>query len=99
VACAADGQEADRGLLRIAWDFVGRIVPASSHHLNERRLSGVVAIGCDEISYRRGQRNLTSVVDQHSGAMVRCSARRDAAPLQAFFDRLGDRKQSILARE
>ena len=50
------------GLLRIGWDTVGRIVErVVKDHLHGRRLDGLVAIGCDEISYRRGQRYLTSV--------------------------------------
>jgi hypothetical protein len=45
------------GLLRIAWDTVGRIVErVVADHLDEQRLSGLVCIGVDEISYRRGQR-------------------------------------------
>ncbi len=44
-------------LLRIAWESVGRIVErVVQDHLDERRLEGLVAIGVDEISYRRGQR-------------------------------------------
>jgi transposase len=39
------------GLLRIAWDTVGRIVErVVAEHLDERRLDGLVAIGVDEIS-------------------------------------------------
>ena len=83
------------GLLRIGWDTVGRIV---ADHLNESRLAGLVAIGVDEISYRRGQRYLTSVVDHQSGAIVWCSAGRNTATLQAFFDELGpERRHSIRA--
>jgi len=86
------------GLLRIAWDSVGRIVArVVADHLDERRLAGLVAIGVDEISYRRGQRYLTSVVDHRTGAIVWCSAGRNAATLQAFFDELGDRKATIRA--
>jgi transposase len=86
------------GLLRIAWDSVGRIVErVVAEHLDEHRLEGLVAIGVDEISYRRGQRYLTSVVDHQTGAIVWCSAGRNAATLQAFFDQLGARKQSIRA--
>ncbi|MGI8558875.1 MAG: helix-turn-helix domain-containing protein [Solirubrobacteraceae bacterium] len=51
------------GLLRIAWDTVGRIVErVVADHLDQTRLEGLVAIGVDEISYRRGQRYLTSAV-------------------------------------
>jgi transposase len=85
-------------LLRAGWSTLGQIVTrVVSDHLDERRLSGLVTIGCDEISYRRGQRYLTSVVDHHSGAIVWCAQGRNAATLLAFFDELGGRKQSIRA--
>ena len=42
------------GLLRIGWDSVGRIVArVMADHLDDARLSGLIAIGVDEISYRR----------------------------------------------
>jgi transposase len=86
------------GLLRIGWDTVGRIVQrVVAEHLDESRLDSLVAIGVDEISYRRGQRYLTSVVDHKSGAIVWCSPGRNAATLQAFFTELGDRRHSIRA--
>ena len=86
------------GLLRIGWDTVGRIVErVAADHLDEKRLEGLVAIGVDEISYRRGQRYLTSVLDHRVGAIVWCAPGRNAATLQAFFDLLGDRKRSIRA--
>ncbi len=67
------------GLLRVGWDTVGRIVQrVVADHLDERRLAGLVAVGVDEISYRRGQRYLTSVVDHHTGAS--CGAPRAATP-------------------
>jgi transposase len=86
------------GLLRIAWDTVGKIVEhVVSDHLDERRLQGLIAIGVDEISYRRGQRYLTSVADHASGSIVWCAPGRNAATLQAFFDLLGQRKHTIKA--
>jgi transposase len=86
------------GLLRIAWDSVGRIVErVVADHVDERRLSGLVAIGVDEISYRRGQRYLTTVVDHRKGAIVWCAAGRNAATLQAFFTLLGERRHTIRA--
>jgi transposase len=86
------------GLLRIAWDTVGRIVArVTADHLDERRLEGLVAIGVDEIAYRRGQRYLTSVADHASGAIVWCRPGRNSATLAEFFDQLGPRKDSIRA--
>lgn len=85
-------------LLRIGWDTVGRIVArVTADHLDERRLDGLIAIGVDEISYRRGQRYLTSVADHNTGAIVWCQPGRNSATLQAFFTELGDRRDSIRA--
>ena len=81
------------GLLRIGWDTVGRIVErVVADHLDERRLAGLVAIGCDEISYRRGP----ALPHQRRRPPQRsrsCGRARAATPqtLQAFFDELGDR--------
>jgi transposase len=85
-------------LLRIAWDTVGSIVArVVGDQLDERRLEGLVMIGVDELSYRRGQRYLTQVCDHRSGAIVWVRPGHGAATLQAFFDELGDRRQSIRA--
>ncbi|MGH2805009.1 MAG: ISL3 family transposase, partial [Thermoleophilaceae bacterium] len=87
-----------QALLRIAWDTVGRIVGrVVADHLDERRLAGLVQIGCDELSYRRGQRYLTNVADHRSGRIVWSSPGRNAQTLQEFFDLLGERKNSIRA--
>jgi transposase len=86
------------GLLRIAWDTVGRIVErVIADRLDHTRLSGLVAIGVDEISYRRHHRYLTTVVDHQAGAIVWCAPGRNRATLAEFFDELGDRKTSIRA--
>ena len=78
------------GLLRVGWETVGRIVErVVGDHLDESRLDGLVQIGVDEISWRKGQRYLTSVADHSSGAIVWCAPGRNQATLQAFFDELG----------
>ena len=83
-----------QALLRVAWDTVGRIIErVVADHLDERRLAGLVAIGCDELSYRRGQRYLTNVADHRSGRIIWSSPGRNAQTLQEFFDALGERKQ------
>ncbi len=86
------------GLLRIAWDSVGKIVArVVADHLDTGRLAGLVAVGVDEISYRRHHRYLTTVVDHATGGIVWCSAGRNAQTLQRFFDELGERKTTIKA--
>jgi transposase len=73
-------------LLRIAWDTVGRIVErVVADHLDERRLAALVSIGCDELSYRRGQRYLTNVADHRTGRIVWSSPGRNAQTLQQFW--------------
>jgi transposase len=85
-------------LLHIAWDTVGRIVArVVADHLDQTRLDGLVAVGVDEISYRKGQRYLTCVADHERGAIIWARPGRNAATLQAFFDELGERKGSIRA--
>jgi transposase len=85
-------------LLRVGWHTIGPIIArVVADHLDERRLEGLVAIGVDEISYRRHHRYLTSVADHQTGAIVWCSPGRNSATLAEFFDRLGPRKDSIRA--
>jgi len=85
-------------LLRVGWDTVGAIVErVVSDHLDADRLAGLVMIGVDEISYRRGQRYLTQVCDHATGAIVWARPGRNAATLQDFFDELGEDAQSIRA--
>jgi transposase len=85
-------------LLRVGWDTVGQIVArVVADRLDSDRLAGLVMIGVDEISYRRGQRYLTQVCDHTTGAIVWAKPGRNAATLQAFFDELGERKTSIRA--
>jgi transposase len=85
-------------LLRVGWHTIGPIVArVVADHLDETRLEGLIAIGVDEISYRRHHRYLTSVANHRTGAIVWCAPGRNSATLQAFFDELGDRKASIQA--
>ena len=78
-------------LMRIAWRSVGAIVTRVSADIDARvdRLAGLRRIGIDEISYKRGHRYLTIVVDHDSGRLVWAAAGRDEATLQSFFDLLG----------
>ncbi len=83
-------------LLRIGWDTAGAIVErVVRDHLDEERLCGLVQIGVDEVSWRRGQRYLTCVADHASGAIVWMRPGRNAQTLQAFFSELGERRASI----
>jgi transposase len=78
-------------LLQIAWRTVGSIVTRVVADIDERvdRFAGLRRIGVDEISYKRGHRYLTVVVDHDTGRLVWAGAGRDEATLDGFFTLLG----------
>jgi transposase len=76
-------------LMRIAWRTVGAArVWADVEKLGDR-LDGLTRIGIDEISYKRGHRYLTIVVDHDSGRLLWAAPGRDRATLRGLFDLLG----------
>lgn len=85
-------------LMRIAWATVGRIVERVSAEGRAARdpFEGVRNIGIDEISYRKGHRYLTVVIDHDTDRLLWAMPGRDAKTLNAFFDALGqERSQNI----
>jgi len=79
-------------LMRVAWRTVGAIIGrvVADGRAAHDPFDGLVRIGIDEISYRRGQRYLTVVVDHDTGRLVWAAAGRDMDTLAGFFDLLGD---------
>ena len=85
-------------LMRIAWRTVGSVIErvwADVEALGDR-LDGLRRIGIDEISYKRGHRYLTVVVDHDSGRLLWAAPGRDRATLGAFFDLLGDDRCQLI---
>ena len=85
-------------LMRIAWRTVGSIITrvwVDVEALGDR-LDGLRRIGIDEVSYKRGYRYLTVVVDHDSGRLVWAAAGHDRATLCAFFDRLGQARCALI---
>lgn len=78
-------------LTRIAWRTVGRIIGRVSDEASARvdRFRELRRIGIDELSYKRGQKYITIVVDHDSGRLIWARPGRDAATVEAFFDELG----------
>jgi transposase len=78
-------------LMRIAWRTVGSIITRVQADIDADvdRLGGLGRIGIDEISYKRGYKYLTVVVDHDTGRLVWAAAGRDEATLERFFDALG----------
>ena len=80
-----------RELMRVAWRTVGSVITRVSADAMARtdRFANLSRIGIDEISYKRGHRYLTVVVDHDSRRLVWAAPGRDKATLNTFFDELG----------
>jgi len=85
-------------LLRIAWRTVGAIVARVGADIEAAvdRLDGLRRIGIDEISYKRGYRYLTVVVDHDTGRLVWAAPGRDETTLHTFFDQLGPERAALI---
>ena len=85
-------------LLRIAWRTVGSIIARVVADIDGQvdRFDGLRRIGIDEISYRKGQKFLTVVVDHDTGRLVWAEPGRDRKTLARFFDALGDARSRQL---
>ena len=82
-------------LVRVGWRTVGQIIArmvADADAAAGDRLAGLRRIGIDEVSYRRGHRYLTVVVDHDTRRVVWLAPGRDKATLLRFFDLLGPQR-------
>jgi transposase len=79
-------------LLRIAWRTVGAIVArvVADGVAARDPLAGLRRIGIDEISYKKGHRYITIVVDHDTGRLVWAAPGRDRKTVKAFFTALGE---------
>ncbi len=72
---------------RIGWRSVGAIAQrVAAEVLDPERLSGLVEIGVDEISWKKHHHYLTLVSDHASGKIVWGKAGKDTETLNGFFD-------------
>jgi transposase len=79
-------------LMRISWPTVGRIIErvvADERLRCGDPLEGLIRIGIDELSFRKGQRYITVVVDHDTGQLVWAAEGRDKQTVLGFFDQLG----------
>jgi transposase len=86
-------------LVRISWLSVGRIIERVVAEQENRRgdpLAGLQRIGIDELSYRKGQRYITVVVDHDSGRLVWAADGRDKQTVARFFEVLGPERSAGL---
>lgn len=83
-------------LMRIDWHTVGSICRKAERRLEEAeggrcRFDGLVRIGIDETSYRKGHKYLTVVVDHDRGCVIWCGKGCGKKVLERFL--------SLLTRE
>lgn len=85
-------------LMRVAWRTVGAMVTrvVADAHTRRDPLEGLRRIGIDELSYKKGHRYLTVVVDHDSGRLIWAAPGRDKATLNKFFDALGKSRAARL---
>lgn len=84
--------------LRLSWRTVAAIVVrvVAERAGKTDQLEGLRRIGIDEISYRKGHRYLTVVVDHDTGRMVWAHEGRNKATLELFFSKLGPERAELL---
>ena len=86
-------------VFRTSWDSVYRAVRmAVEWGLAHRDLSGIEAIGIDELARRRGHRSLTLVyqIDRHCKRLLWIGRERKAGTLHGFFDWFGAARSGAL---
>jgi len=77
-------------LMRIAWRTVGAIITRvwDETAAGVDFFAGLRRIGIDEISYKRGHKYLTVIVDHDTGRLIWAAPGKDRATLRTFFDAL-----------
>ena len=86
-------------LMRVAWRTVGDICARVLARLEEGmppRTSGLVRIGVDETSYKKGHRYMTVVVNHDTGAVVWCHAGHGRKVFDAFLEQLGEEGRATI---
>ena len=86
-------------LMRISWYTVGRIIERVVADERVRQgdpLDGLTRIGIDELSFRKGQRYITVVVDHDTGRLVWAREGRDKKTVLSFFDELGPERAASI---
>lgn len=78
-------------LVRVAWVTVGRIIRrVVARKLDEERLRRLYLIGLDEVSYRKGHKYLSVVVNHLTGEPVWIGEGRTRDSVGKFFDSVGE---------
>lgn len=77
--------------MRVDWETVGRCVNRALHDLEperSRRLNGLVNIGIDETSYKKGHKYITVIVNHDTDTVVWASEGHGKTVLEKFYRQL-----------
>lgn len=88
-------------LMRIDWKTVGRCVSRALNVLEPdraRRLDGLVNIGIDETSYKKGHKYLTVIVNHDTNEVVWVHKDHGKSVLEEFFNSLTDEQKASIER-
>lgn len=86
-------------LMRIDWKSVGGVCKRVYDRLDGQagnRFDGLVRIGIDETSYKKGHRYMTVVLDHDTGRIVWCGEKHGKAVLESFFDLLTPEQRATI---
>jgi transposase len=85
-------------LMRVAWRTVGSVLARVCADVDAvtDRFAGLRRIGIDEISFRKGRKYLTVVVDHDTGLLVWAAEGRDGKTLGKFFAALGEERCKLI---
>ena len=77
--------------MRVDWETVGRCVNRALHDLvpdRSRRLNGLVNIGIDETSYKKGHKYITVIVNHDTNTVVWAAEGHGKSVLEKFYKQL-----------
>lgn len=85
--------------MRIDWETVGRCVHRTLNEIEpdrSRRLEGLVNIGIDDTSYRKGHKYITAIVNQDTNAVVWAAQGHGKGVLTQFYRQLTPQQLSTI---
>ena len=85
--------------LRIDWETVGRCISRARKDIEpdlKKRLDGLVHIGIDETSYRKGHKHITVIVDHDSNRVVWLHDGHGKSVLEKFYEELTEEQRNSI---
>lgn len=86
-------------LMRIDWKSVGGVCKRVYDRLDAAagsRFDGLVRIGIDETSYKKGHKYMTVVLNHDTGRVVWCAKGHGKEVLETFFSQLSDEQRASI---